>query len=247
MSRLRVHAVGASVVIVLSFTMVGASPAVAAGGGLAGKSSEQVVSIARAAGVAKGSVHITEIGLWGGGRNGTESLDQTKTEGREVDSGPGSFGNGTILVIKGVVYVMGDATYLINSGFSQTQATTYAGKWIAFHKGDQNYSFWTTDETIVPSLKDDLPVAPYAKPEFTTLNGKKVVKIVGGAKKSSLENGVGTNTAYVSASPPYLLVENVFVDASTSTHITLTFSKWGEKVSLSPPSNPIPASSISSS
>jgi hypothetical protein len=103
MSRLRFRAVTTSVVIVLSFTMVEASPAVASGGGLAGKSAQQVVSIARAAGAAKGSVHFTVSGEFGGGSYGTATYDQTKTEGREVDSGPGEIGNGTELVIKGVV------------------------------------------------------------------------------------------------------------------------------------------------
>jgi hypothetical protein len=130
-----------------------------------------------------------------------------------------------------------------------TQAATYAGKWIAFHQGDQSYNFLSDGETLVQSLKDDLPVAPYSTPEFTTLNRRKVVKIVGGRK--------GTTTAYISASPPYLLVESAryggaeIINGGPSSagllNITTTYSKWGEKVSLSLPPNPIPASSIFSS
>jgi hypothetical protein len=254
MLRPRVGAVWTCVVIVFSLTMVRASPAVAAGNGLAGKSSQQVVSIALAAGMAKGSVHFVVSGEFGANNsNGTAIHDQTKTEGREVDSGTGAFGNGTVLDIRGVAYIKGDAGFLYGP-FTTTQASTYAGKWIALHNSDQGYSDFAEGQTILQGLQDHLPVAPYSRPVFTTLGGKKVVKIVGAAVAS---DGPGTTTAYVSAIPPYLPVKSVIDGAAgipnggsstvSPVHLSITFSKWGEKVSLSPPSNPTSASSILSS
>jgi len=216
MSRLKIRAALASVIAVFSLTIVGACPAIAAGGGLAGKSAQEVVSIARTAAEAKGSVHSIHRVEYGN-VPGTEIFDLTKTEGKEVDSGP-TFGNGKILVIKGVAYIMGDAFWL-EPQLTNTQAATYAGKWIAFHKGDKesafpppqtDYNFYAFAETLMQQLTYFLPVAPYSAPEFTTLNGRKVVKIVGGVRKSPFgSTGVGTNTTYVSTSPPYLPVESV--------------------------------------
>jgi hypothetical protein len=247
MSRLRVRAIGTSLVIVLSLTMVGASPAVASSNGLAGKSSQQIVSIALAAGIAKGSVHTDESGEFDASSYGTLHKDVTKSEGREVDSGTGAIGHGTVLVIKGIAYAMGDADFLYGP-LTMTQAVTYAGKWIAFHKGDQGYNDFAYNETLVQHLVDVLPVAPYSRPKFTTLNGIKVVMIAGHERKSLTSAGLATDTAYFSASPPYLPVESDFDIAPTDPngpyHTTLTFSRWGEKVPVSPPSNPIPASSI---
>ena len=245
MKSSRSRAAGVFAAIVVAFVAVGALPG-AASAGLQGKSASQIEAIALAAAKAKGSAHIVESGQFGPS-SGTVTLDQSRVEGKEVDSGFTSGGNGTILFVKGVVYLKGDATYLTGIGLSAAQASTYAGQWISFQRGDTQYTMLADDETLVQTLKDGAPTAPLSKPVAARVGGQKVLKAVGGVSSTLTSEGVkGTNTAYVSDAPPYLPVGSVIKGTvgSLNVDVTTTLSKWGERVSLSVPAHSTPAASI---
>lgn len=244
MKSSRSHAAGVFAAIVVAFVTVGALPG-AASAGLQGKSGSQIEAIALAAAKAKGSAHIVESGQFGPS-SGTITLDQSRVEGKEVDSGFTS-GDGTILFVKGVVYLKGDATYLTGIGLSAAQASTYAGQWISFQRGDTQYTMLADDETLVQTLKDGAPTAPLSKPVAARVGGQKVLKAVGGVSSTLTSAGVkGTNTVYVSDAPPYLPVGSVIKGTvgSLNVDVTTTLSKWGERVSLSVPAHSTPAASI---
>jgi len=237
------RSVGVLAVAITSLVVVGAPPG-AASAGLTGKSAQQVVAISVAAAKAKGSAHFAEAGRFGG-PSGRITLDQSRAEGKEVDSG---FSNGTdvtLLFIKGVLYLDATARSLTNAGFSAAQASAYAGKWISFSPGDKEYAALSANETLVSTLDAASPSAPLSKPVSARFDGRPVIKIVGAINPALAPGLKGTDIVYVSAAPPYLPVAVVIKGAAGSGFdVTTTVSGWGERVSLSPPAQATPAASI---
>src|ERR1700728_808456 len=112
---------------------------------LTGKSARQVRAIALAATKAEHSVHISSF---------SGSTDVSPTEGRQTISG-GTLGNATVLVVSGVAYLDGDATFLETTlGLSPANAASYVGRWIAFHPTDPDYQEVAAGVTMASMLTE---------------------------------------------------------------------------------------------
>jgi len=148
-----------------------------------------------------------------------------------------------------VAYLQGDANYLQNSlGLTASGASTYAGRWIAFRSSDNGYEQVAGGDTLSTALTAT-PTGSLTMTKATMVDGKSVVGISGGLPADATQGGItGSEVLYVSDTLPYLpvrLVAHVHQGTQSGTSL-VTFSYWGEGVSVTAPSNSSPVSSISS-
>jgi len=137
-------------------------------------------------------------------------------------------------------------------GFSDSNATTYAGQWVAFQANESGYQQVADGVTLSSALAQATPSAPLRLTMTSTREGRRVVGLIGGLPSTVANaNITGTEVLYVSDQAPYLPVE--FQYLVTPKHDVLaystsgTFSNWGEDVVVTAPSSYVPISSISSS
>lgn len=220
-------------------------PALLPAGGLAGKTPSQVLSITLAAADAEGSVHVVSVS--GTGRQASGSIyDITGDRGKQVIYGAG--GSGNILVLPGIAYQRGDATFLETSeGFPSAAATALAGRWISFRPGDPGFNQVVAADTLASALSLATPTGKLTLGKDTSAADQPVVGVTGKLPSGTAPQGAsGTMTLYVSRVAPHLPVEVVQrVTQSGQTIVTTeTFSQWGEKVTVTPPSSATPISSL---
>lgn len=237
--------VGAAVILasVLVFTLGSGSGT----NGLAGRSAAQVLAMTTAASKRQGSVHMTESDK----PTGSGTYDVGSTRGMQTIT-DGSEGNASLLVLPGIAYLKGDAEFLETQvGLSVSNASLYAQRWISFVPNDSAYDYQqlVAGDTLGSALSESTPSGRLTLTSQRSVDGQSVVGLSGGLGALTPSGAKGTEILYVSTVAPYLPVE--FVLSGTyegqAVNTTLTFSDWGEPISVTAPSGATPESSISTS
>ena len=238
-------ALGAAIILAVGLVLALGSSSAA--NGLAGKSASQVLAETMAAAKRQGSVHLAESDKPTGG--GT--YDVGPNRGRQTIS-QGSEGNATLLVLPGIAYLKGDTEFLQSQlGLSISNASLYQQRWISFVPSDTAYDYQqlVAGDTLSSALSESTPSGRLTLTSDRTVDGQSVVGVSGGLGALSPSGAKGSEILYVSTVAPYLPVE--FVLSRTyeghSGRTILTFSDWGEPISVAAPSGATPASAISSS
>lgn len=211
--------------------------------GLSGKTAGQVLNLTMAAARAEGSLRLVVVDT--GASAGTSTYDVARSDGIQKTSTPDS-GSSTLFVISGEAFLQADQAFLENGlGFPGALATAAAGQWISFQPSDPGYAQLVAGDTLSSALTESTPTGVLNLTPVRTMDGRQVVGISGGLTPDDAQGGAtGTMTLYVSDSAPYLPVEAVVTGtlSGQSGRSTLTFSHWGEAVSVSAPSSSTPYS-----
>ncbi len=245
--RRRKGLVAVVVVVLLAAAGAGAGVVVLkrSANGLSGKSAAEVLATSIGAARAQGSVHLAAVESNGASAIG--SYDISATVGAQTVSG-GAQGNATLLVMPGMAYLKGDAAFLHNSlGLGVSAAGKYAGQWISFKPGDPGYAQVVSGDTLSSALSEASPTGTLGLTPSLTVDGQQVVGVTGGLPTDATRSGaVGSVTLYVSTAAPYLPVEVVTNGtlAGQRGTSTVTFSHWGEPVSVTAPAGATPFSSL---
>ena len=207
-------------------------------------SAARLQSAALAALRAGGSVHV-DITSHGADGTVTYSDDATANGGRQVITFAGT-GHATILLIDGVDYVRADAQAL-HAFFEATlpQAERAAGQWISLHPGEKLGASTYDDVTAgitLNSVATELEVGrPLSKTAPATVAGQPVIGVQAPLPASDGLPGAKL-VLYMTDDSALRPVRYELVGAG-STQNTISFSRWGERLSLTAPPNAIPASS----
>jgi hypothetical protein len=192
---------------------------------------------------ARGSVHDQESAVHGG-RAVSVSEDAGLTVGRQNISIT-DMGDAQAEVVGSTAYAMGSTQAVLVSffGFPPSAGAQLVGRWISIPGPSSAYNAVADDATL-PSQVSGL-TAPKsvtlttAAP--TTVDGQTVIPVSGDFP----QNGTlgGPTTMYVTDTSSPLPVK---IDSSDGgANVTITLSRWGEPLSLTPPANAIPVSSLS--
>jgi hypothetical protein len=235
---------GAGILAAVLVFAVGSSGAT---NGLAGRSATQVLAVTMAAATRQGSVHLAESDQPTGGGTydvGSNRGMQTIDEGNE--------GKATLLVLPGIAYLKGDATFLESQvGLSVSEASAYAERWISFVPNDNSYDYQqlVAGDTLSSALSESTPSGRLTLKSERIIDGQSVVGLSGGLGSLGVSGAKGSEVLYVSTVSPYLPVEFVVSGtyAGHSGTSVVTFSDWGEPISVIAPSGATPESSISTS
>lgn len=150
---------------------------------------------------------------------------------------------GEIVYLKGVIYAKFDPT-IVHFEF-HSSVPSVANKWLSITKASRFFSNLALGDTL-PSVLQELTPAGTLSATSTTVNGRSVIALSG---KDNATVGVpgGTQTLYVSTSPPFLPVEGK-VHATTSgvtLDLVIQMKNWGVALSVSAPKNFTPISKTS--
>jgi hypothetical protein len=188
----------------------------------------------------KGSVHVT-VHFFSGKTTGAlvqdsarQSAVQTVAIGKERVS---------ILLRNGTAYFAGNVKGLTSYfGMPKTLATTLTGRWVSVSPSDSAFQSIVAGLTLASALKEASPSGSITMGKQTKVAGQLTQSISGSASSS-----VPPTTLFVARSGSHLPVEAVSSRGNgkgLSGEIA-TFSRWGEKVHVPTPANPIPLSTIS--
>lgn len=206
-----------------------------------------LLNAAQAAVRSGGSVHVDITSI---ATSGTEvfSDDATANGGRQEITVDGT-GHATILLIDGTDYVQADAQTL--QGFFQVPvapAERAAGQWISLRPGEtlgtSAYDDVTAGITLSSVATELQLTGKLSKTPATTVAGLPVIGV-----QAPLPAGAGLPKAklvlYVTDNSALRPVRYELVGGG-STQNTISFSRWGERLSLAAPAHAIPASSLTS-
>jgi len=202
-----------------------------------------------AAAMAKGSVHLVSTDTGAGGPGGS-TYDVGRSEGKQTVSGA-TTGTSSLVLVSGVAYVQGDATFLENAfGLPANAASTYAGMWISFRSTDTGYEQIVDGDTLASALADSTPTGALALKGTSVIDHKTVLAVSGGLPRNASGTGAtGSVVLCVSTTAPFLpveLVEQGTVSGQSGT-TTVVFSNWGEDVLALAPTNATPISALTTS
>jgi hypothetical protein len=204
-----------------------------------------LLSAAQAALKSGGSVHVDITSVAASGTV-VFSDDASGSGGRQLITLDGT-GHATILFIDGVGYVRADAQTL--EGFFQVpqpQAVRAAGRWISLSPGEKlgssTYDNVTAGITL-SSVASELQLgASLSKTPPATVAGLRVIGV-----QSPLPASAGPPGAkmvlYVTDDSALRPVRYELVGGGSTKNV-ISFSRWGEKLSLAAPANAVPASSL---
>lgn len=210
---------------------------------LAGQSAEQVVAEAIRAVRAAGSVHIVAHAA-GGSQTATFIDDISATTGREVIRTEGG-GRATLRLIAGVGYLRGNAAAWENYyGARARAAARLSGRWISFHHGDPDFQRLTSQLPFSGFIHEISLEAPLARRGSGLVGNQPAVAVQGTLSGASGAPAGSKATLYVASTgrPLPLTLQG----RTPGTRFRMTFSNWGEALHLTPPPNPLPASSLTS-
>lgn len=206
-----------------------------------------LLSAAQAALKSGGSVHVDISNVAKGG-SVVFSDDASGNGGRQLITLDGT-GHATILLIDGVDYVRADAQAL--EGFFQvplSQTVRAAGRWVSLRPGEKLGTSTYDDVTAgitLSSVASELQLgAALTKTPPTTVAGLPVIGVQSPLPASANLPGAKM-VLYVTDDSALRPVRYELVGGG-STQNVFSFSRWGEKLSLTAPANAIPASSLTS-
>jgi hypothetical protein len=217
---------------VAAASFVGLAPsALAATKPFGAKSASQILSLASAAMLKAGSVHVVNNSLLSGSLAFTQTTDSSRLVGEQSQE----FGSGVESI-----RLIGTALYLKanNAAYSQSfniANSTLAGNWVKVPSSNPNYSNIAA-AVLLPSLIKNVFTMRFSKVlGVKTFHGQATVAIKGDPPNTT----PGTSeiqTVYISTSAPYLPVglKTVFLEGVNGTG-TILFSKWGEKFNVIKP------------
>ncbi len=145
-----------------------------------------------------------------------------------------------IRILKSVAYLRANRAALLNFlGFPASIADKMTDRWVRFEATDTGYADIAESVTLDSALNDIALSAPLAKTAARTVAGRRAIGITGKA----IDDGSGT--LYVALSADHLPIQET--NKSKDGTGVITFSFWGETVSVSAPPKPIAFSSIAGS
>jgi hypothetical protein len=190
----------------------------------------------------------------------TKGQVQTTVGDAEPDSGRQVITIGsdtfTVLVIGTACYFKGDAAQIVAQlGLPTSVASAHAGQWISLAPGDLPYQSVYVAVTTRSALDSNIAFTPRQEIGTSNVNGLRVVGITGPLVNQTVDGQVqrakGTAMLYVTTSRPHLPVqytENGDFGTTTSnlvaSKLAMTFSKWGETVTVHAPKGAVPYASL---
>lgn len=141
----------------------------------------------------------------------------------------GRAGHVTVLVVANIAYIRGDAFTLENyMGIPPSAAAAWAGKWLSLARSAPDYPTVSAAVRLGSMLDEVKMPPPFRELGTSTRHGRRVVGIVSRFRHAGR---TVTATLYVDAARS-LPVEQV--DRSGGITVTATFSRWNERVTVSP-------------
>lgn len=209
---------------------------------LSGKAPGSVLDTALSSAVKFGGVHYVL-------QTTSKGQKQTVTGDAGTDVGAQSIVVGpdqsVVEMVHAVAFLRGNAAGLHEIfGLTASQASQYAGKWISVQKTDSLYQTVVQGVTLSSLLAELRPVPPLIESTPGTVSGQQVVGVRGGLQTAPDE---GEATFWVATASPNAPV-GIDAQATSTTTGTVTqvgvFSKWGERIRVTPPRVAVPFSSL---
>lgn len=215
-----------------------------------------------AAAMASGSFHYVVISSGkdaGHTAASTQSGDDSQNGGVQYNTdGPEQ---SEVIVANSKAYMRGNLDMLENSfGYSASEAAPYVGRWIAFSPTDAPFTSVAADVTTGstwgnPSVSptDELPHTPESVSNLSTSNGQSVQSVqyaLHGTNGAAHVSYSGSEAILFSAAHPHLpvnLTEQLSLTAnhqSSNEVVKVTYSRWGEPVTVASPPDSIPFSTL---
>jgi hypothetical protein len=220
----------------------GTTSSVAPVSGFAAKSPASIIKISLAAAEAQSSVAATEHSsvasstLSQTGLASTTSGEQHLTIGTAV---------GDVIEVGGVVYIK-DTAAMMDDQFGVVKKK-YVNSWIAIPASNANFARFSQGAEIKSLITEIFPGGKLKNLGTSTVDGVKVV-VVRGAPNPPQAEVTGTQTVYVSTVAPYLPLrtEDKGTIESTKVQVSVTFTNWSAKVSVTRPAHfaPIAATGL---
>jgi hypothetical protein len=157
----------------------------------------------------------------------------------------------TVLVVGTACYLEGNASALeANLGLSSTAASAHAGQWISLARTDAPYASVYAAVTAPSALTDNITITPTSQLPTTRLDGRRVQTITGTIASIKIGGQTiapkGTATLAVRTATPHLPVR--YAERGTQGRqksvSSVTFSRWGEAVTITAPSGAVPYASL---
>ena len=245
-------AVGLAVVILIGGGGLAFLVTSAPGPNASSPAAKQLTRVALRAIIDAGSFHYVST-FTSAGMTQTTVGDAGSTSGRQVITiGPDTF---TVLVDGTSCYFQGNERQMVEQlGLPVAVASTYAGQWISLAPSDTPYQSVSVAVTTRSALRSNIAFAPHEESGTSVRSGYRVVRITGSmtnqVQAGQTVKAKGTATLYVTASHPHLPVEyteNGKLTTGGQTNegkLVITFSRWGEHVSVNAPSGAVSYSSL---
>jgi hypothetical protein len=202
-------------------------------------SASQVVSKGLAAAERETSVHVH-----GQGKQGSESVSQTAdalvSSGRQVNAEGAD--QADLVLVGGTVYLKANRPALVAYGFPSSLGPSLANKWISVPRSNRAYAAFSSGMNISQTLDEIHLSGSLSLLSTKTIDGQRVVGVRGLANPTTGFPAHSSWDLYFAATGRGLPVEGVL--SSGSAHDVVTFSNWGEKLTIKAPSGAIPIASI---
>ena len=179
----------------------------------------------------------------------TTDGDAGRASGKQVITiGSDTF---TVLVVGSACYFQGNARQLVDQlGLPAPLAAAHAGQWISLAPGDAPYPSVYVAVTTRSALDANITFAPRRESGTSRRAGYRVLGVTGPMTNVTV-NGQshrqrGTADLYITTSRPHLPVqytEKGKIDKVAST-LVMTFSRWGEAVSVTAPTGAVSYASL---
>jgi hypothetical protein len=243
-------------VLVAALVLAGVAVAAVTFGGSSPPSStapaaRQLLRTALASAARAGSFHYVATSSSTGPNGATQRTvgDAGPTSGRQVITvGQQRF---TVLVIGSALYFKGNVPALTaNLSLSSASAAAHAQQWIELAPTDAPYATVYAAVTAPSALADNVTIAPDHELAPSTVAGQPVQTITGTITAVRVAGQVikpeGTATLAVRAGSPHLPVRYTQrgTENGQSSTAGVSFSRWGEPVSLTAPTHPVAYSSL---
>jgi hypothetical protein len=243
-------AVGLAVVVLVAagVTLIVTSGSTKASGPSASPAARRLVRAALKSTIDGGSFHYVSQ-FTSAGQTQTTVGDAGASSGKQVITiGSDTF---TVLVIGQACYFQGDERQMVEQlGLPVSIAATHAGQWISLSPGDLPYQSVYVAVTTRSALDANIEFAPKQQSGTSRRAGYRVLGITGPLTNQTVDGQTqrakGTAHLYVTTSRPHLPVqytESGKIDGATS-KLVMTFSRWGEFVTVSAPQGAVTYASL---
>jgi hypothetical protein len=200
----------------------------------------RILKAAVASGTKSGSVRVT-VHFFSGKTTGElvqdssrQSAKQTVAIGKERIS---------IILKGGTAYFAGNSVGLVKYfGLSAATAATLAGHWISISPSDSGFQSVTAGMTLAAALREASPTGSITQGKKKRVNRQATVSVAGTGSTSAPRT-----TLFVAARGKPLPVEAVAYSSTgtTTSGEIITFSRWGERVTVPTPTSAVPVSTLS--
>ncbi len=155
-----------------------------------------------------------------------------------------------VRLVSGVVYVnAGGLASVLESlfGLNTFDAESLDRRWVSVSSGDAPYAKLVKSLSIAAQLAEFTPVEPgLANHGTVEVQGHTAYAVTGTPIKTTSGGAPGSATLYVGVDPPHLPLGGSVALTRGSRHETrlVSFSRWGEPVTITAPTGSVPLSSI---